>query len=254
MTPEDLAEAVAESRKYRHVSRETVLRIASASRTVKAVKRKLHQISAGFISSRDVARIARLVDALRDGAPVRAVCDAVLKLHSSTAERLPYCAEFYRRIFAVTGAPASILDIGCGLNPFSVPYMDLPAPVRYVATDIDALLIECVNRFFAAVGLPSGARVEDAVCSPPSDEVDLALALKLLPSLEQQAKGSSLRLLEQVRAKRLVVSFPLTTLGGRCKGMLAHYSRQYEEMLTGSFSLMGRFTVPAELVYVLERC
>jgi len=265
MTPEQVMEAIAASKKYRRVSRETILRIAAATlerggdrasggAAVKAVKRKLHQICAAFISPNDVEGVAGLVAAMRDGgAPVQAVCDAVLRLHASTAERLPYYPEFYSRVFAVTGVPRSVLDIGCGLHPFSLPYMGIPAPFRYVATDIDALVVGCVNGFLASVGYEPCARVQDAISTPPADEVDLALALKLLPVLEQQVKGGSLGVLKRVRARRLIVSFPLASLGGARKGMPVHYRKRYEKALADEFRMIGEFDVPNELVYILER-
>ncbi len=44
----------------------------------------------------------------------------ILKTHSSTKERLTAYPSLYKRIFDITGKPSSILDLACGLNPFSL--------------------------------------------------------------------------------------------------------------------------------------
>jgi 16S rRNA (guanine(1405)-N(7))-methyltransferase len=55
--------------------------------------------------------------------------------------------------------------------------------------------------------------------------VDVVLLLKTLPCLEQQEKGASLRLLQSLRTRFVVVSFPRGSLGGRDKGMHENYSQ-----------------------------
>ena len=47
----------------------------------------------------------------------------VLERHASTRERLPYYGELYNHIFEITGTPKVILDLGCGVNPFSYKYL-----------------------------------------------------------------------------------------------------------------------------------
>ncbi|MCL6451796.1 MAG: hypothetical protein K6T75_10935 [Acetobacteraceae bacterium] len=149
-------------------------------------------------------------------------CAQVLRLHAATSERLPFYGEFYRRIFAVTGAPASILDVASGLNPFSLPWMKLKALTAYIACDIDRAQVACVNGFLPLMGLPPPAKLQDVICKPPRDAVQVALVLKALPVLEQQERGCSERLLLGLNAGFLVVSFPLYSLGSRSKGMVRH--------------------------------
>jgi Na+/phosphate symporter len=49
----------------------------------------------------------------------------LLKSHQSSKERLKYYEKFYKELFAITGKPDSIIDIGCGMNPISFEYMNL---------------------------------------------------------------------------------------------------------------------------------
>src|SRR3989344_6671630 len=58
------------------------------------------------------------------------ILSQILKLHSSTRERLPYYEQLYQQLFSKTN-PKTILDLGCGLNPFSLPLMNLKYPTYY---------------------------------------------------------------------------------------------------------------------------
>ena len=43
----------------------------------------------------------------------------------STKERIDYYPKIYSEIFRIAGKPGIIADLGCGVNPFSFPYMNL---------------------------------------------------------------------------------------------------------------------------------
>lgn len=265
---DEMVDAILASPKYRRIARETVVRVVTSllrpestegpaspgdvAAALKAAKRSLHQACGAFIRPADCGRITGLVDALKHGAALEDVCDAALRLHASTAERLPHYREFYEKVFAVTGAPTTVCDAGCGLSPFSIPYMRPSRPARYVAVDIDSTLVDRINEFLPFAGCEPCARTQDVISAPPGDEVDLALALKLLPVLEQQVRGCWLGVLRGMRARRLVVSFPLLSLGGRRKGMPSHYREQYESRLEQEFLMQGEFELPNELVYIMS--
>ena len=77
--------------------------------------------------------------------------------------------------------------------------------------------------------------------------------MKLLPVLETQRKGAALDLLQAVPAKRMAVTFPTRTLGGRRVGMDRHYSQWFDGILTDEFSVTHRYIINDELVYIIER-
>src|SRR3989344_3680232 len=74
----------------------------------------------------------------------------ILSTHSSTQERLPLYEKLYAKIFSITGKPKIILDLGCGINPFSFPYMKLKE-CTYYAYDLNEEEIEAINNYFALV-------------------------------------------------------------------------------------------------------
>lgn len=269
----DLAAAAAQvkgSRKYRHLCDETVQRIvawaATRSRTQKEMvaraRRKLHQVYGAYLSGWDAEHAGQLLDTLAPGCPeerVRAVCRDVMALHASTRERLPLLDALYGQIFAVTGVPRRVLDLGCGLHPFALPWMGLAPDADYTAWEIDETIVALANRFLRATGRTGGAgRPGRAVCrdvlaSEPAEPADLVFLLKMLPCLEQQEKGSGARLLSGLRAPFVVVSFPNESLGGRAKGMRAHYAAVMEQVASGLGGGLVRIEHEPETFYVLCR-
>ena len=255
--------AVAASKKYRSICVETIRRIAEGEMTnqddiktaVKATKRRLHQIYGAFEGTLDYgAAYERLQLAYETGleTEVKAACRDVLSLHSSTRERLPFLDCFYSQIFQITGRPASLLDLGCGLNPVALPWMDLPPQARYTPIDIDAQRIDFLNRYLALAGRPPLARCQDLLLQPPP-EADIALLLKMSPSLERQETGATLRLLDQVSAPLVVLSYAIKSLGGREKGMLAHYERQFRDLARNRDWSVQQIAFETELVFVVQR-
>lgn len=261
---EAVVAAVAASKKYRDVCPDAIRRIAEGEmathknmpEAIKSTKRRLHQ-SYGAFERRfdDVAAYRRLEAAYRSSSQdeIRAACREVMGQHASTRERLPILDRFYAAIFEITGRPGSILDLGCGLNPLALPWMNLGPGARYVALDIDAARVEFLNRTLALAGLEPLARCQDVLVHPPQDEAELALLLKMSPTLERQGEGATVRLIEQLRAPAVVVSFAIKSLGGREKGMLAHYQQQFSGWAEGRQWSVGKWVFDSELVFVVKR-
>jgi 16S rRNA (guanine(1405)-N(7))-methyltransferase len=260
--------AVTRSKKYQTVCEDTIRRIGERElarrdgvrAATKATKRQLHQVYGAFeegINYEDVYQ--RLAAAYEAGseAEIKAGCRWALSLHSSTRERLPILDQFYAAIFSLTGEPASVLDLGCGLNPLSLPWMALGTKAHYVALDIDAERARFLNRYLALVGLEPAARCQDLLARPPADAADVALLLKMSPSLERQEPGATLRLLARLSSPWIVVSFAVKSLGGREKGMLDYYGQRFPLSIREVFP-EGEWRITelgfeTELVFVLGR-
>jgi len=260
----EIAAALAESGKYRSLCPETLERVARwaaerhgrTAEAVKAARRKLHQVYGAF-GSVDVRKVNDVVRQIPDGASagdVKSTCTRILSMHSSTRERLPVLERIYAQLAAMLDTPPrSILDLGCGLNAFSLPWMTFAQGAEYRACDIDQGIVACTNALLERLGRAPLARCNDLLVSVPEDDVDVALAFKLLPCLERQEEGSSARLLTGLKARAIVCSFPTRSLGGREKGMAA----TYEEFMTKLAGELGftaaRAAVGQELLFVLRR-
>ena len=291
LTLDQVVSAVVSSKKYGAICPDTIRRIAArelaaephagVKALIKATKRGLHQICGAFEQAPDYDAAFQLLEAayrnsskkayMPGSAPqsmempgmgarpaifegeIEAACRRVLALHSSTRERLPILDQFYSRIFQITGRPGSILDLGCGLNPVALPWMGLTPGSRYTALEIDAGGVEFVNRYLQLAGLEPLARRQDVLVDPPVGPADVALLLKTSSTLERQEKGSTVRLVETLKAPFVVVSFAVKSLGGREKGMPAHYRREFQAMAEGRPWQVEELAFDTELVFVVKK-
>jgi 16S rRNA (guanine(1405)-N(7))-methyltransferase len=239
-----ITEELRASRKYRHVAGAALTRIAGEALrgardradAVKRAKRKLHQVFAAFVTAEEIARAEQILGALPDDpAPeaVRAACREILRRHSSTRERVVASTRepdgaWYAQLWKITGVPRVVVDLGCGFHPFALPWMGLPKGCEYLACDVDERIAALVSRLFKAFGQHGRAVATDLLGAAHADalldaSVDVAFLMKLLPTLERQAAGGAARLVDTVRAHFLVVTVPARSLGGRERGMAAHY-------------------------------
>jgi 16S rRNA (guanine(1405)-N(7))-methyltransferase len=183
----------------------------------------------------------------------RDVCWRIMGRHASTAERIAILPEFYRTALAGLPPIRSVLDVGCGLNPLAIPWMGLPADVTYHCCDIDAGLIDFLNRYFALAGIDGRAEVRDVVSSPPREPANLALALKLLPTLDQIERDAGATLLHALVAPYLLVSFPARSLCGREKGMARHHEARFLALAEVEGWAVQRFGFAGELAFLVRR-
>jgi 16S rRNA (guanine(1405)-N(7))-methyltransferase len=255
-----IVERVLSSSRYRDVDRalldrlavEELTRARNADDAVKRVKRRLHQ-AVGAFRGRSLSR--GLADAWHgdlDDPAFRAACVDVLRSHASTRERIDHLTSFYVGIWAHTGVPQRLLEIGCGLGPIALPWMGIGS-ATYLATDVDRRVLAPVRDFLELVGQPHSVWASDAVTDPPSDDADVALLLKLVPTLDRQDPSASARLLKALHVRHAVVSFPARSLGGRAKGMERSSRGRLERLIdeTGRVSAVAEASVPNELVFVL---
>lgn len=262
---DDIVERVLASRRYRDVDRALVGRLAaeeapkarSGDEAVKRVKRRLHQ-AVGAYRGGGLGKATAAVGSAWKGRwdePMRAACRRVLELHASTRERIVELDRFYAAIWsALGGAPGSLLDLACGLNPFALPFMALPPDARYLACDSDRRVLDEVKSFLSLVGQPHRTFVCDLAAAAPEGEADVALLLKTVPLLDRQDPSSAVRLLTGLRVGHVVLSFPRRSLGGRgglegsYRSRIAGLRRELGERI-GS---VEELEFSSELVYVLE--
>ena len=262
--PSRIMEDLKHSRKYRYLCDDTLVRIAawaavrakSQKEATRRAKRKLHQVYGAYLEKWDFEHAECILDELRpdaDSQAVRTVCRQIMQQHTSTKERVGLLEPLYTSIFAITGRPRRILDLGCGLHPFALPWMGLSRDVRYLAWDMDHRIVALVNRFLTIMGLEPHAQCRDMLVSSSTAQADVAFVLKMLPCLEQQEKGCSVRLLRDINAPFIVVSFPVHSIGGRGKGMRKHYAQIMEDILSELAWRSVPMEFQEELFFVLHR-
>jgi 16S rRNA (guanine(1405)-N(7))-methyltransferase len=258
---DSLVKSIVESSKYRRVSAELIehigLRELAARRNfkdaVKATKNKLHQVGGAFLDSNLPydTWTAELADAAQanDQEQLRRTCVAIMQRHASTRERVRLLDTFYTTIFAGLPPIRSVLDLGCGFHPLALPWMQLERDVAYYACDIFADMMAFLNSFFRLIDVHGQAQVCDLAAAPPTQPVDLALAFKLLPTLEQLDKNAGFQLLQAINATYMLVSFPVRSLGGHNKGMAEQYEHRFQQLIQAQGWAFERFEFATELVF-----
>jgi 16S rRNA (guanine(1405)-N(7))-methyltransferase len=262
----DAAEVAARAgrlRACRLLCPETIRRVAKAAaegatstrQAVRQARRQLRDVYVPYLRQWDPRQIElgfREISGPAAGEHARSVYRWILERHSSTRDRVAFVGQFYTRIFELTGQPESVTDIGCGLAPFALPWMNLPAEAAYRAWDIDARLIELLRSFFSVCGVGGRAECRDVLCGLPEEPADVVFLLKMLPYLEQQDRGCSSRLLRELRGGFVVTSFGTGPHGGRGRPA-SDYARQMEGLLAQEHLTASKLEFPAELVYVIDK-
>lgn len=257
-----LVTAVTRSPKYAQISPQLVREIGAVELTkrpklkdaIKATKNKLHQVGGAYLTGS--LRYSRWLDQLRTTADsptnLRATCIDIMRHHASTRERIPILDTFFAETLAGLPPVGSVLDVACGFNPLARPWMPFDDAVKYTACDIYADAMAFVQAFMDLVGMHGRAEQRDVIHNPPTQPVDLALVLKTLPCLEQVDKQASARLLDALNARYLLISYPVTSLGGRQKGMVDTYTAHFDALAAGRSWQVQRFEFATELAFVVQ--
>jgi 16S rRNA (guanine(1405)-N(7))-methyltransferase len=262
---DDLVSAVRASAKYRRVCEDFVrslgaqelARRGNLKEAVKSTKNKLHQVAGAYLEG--PAHYAEWMQQLRSAAPggmaaLRPVCARVMRHHASTRERLPILDAFYAQTLAGLGPLHSVLDVACGLNPLAIPWMPLAPGAAYYAYDIYEDLMAFLGEFVSMCHLQGEAKACSVLSgSPLARRVQLALLLKAVSCLEQVDKTAGMNLLEQIDAEHVLISFPVHSLGGRSKGMLANYEARFMALIASRNWRWQRFEFGTELAFLVTK-
>ena len=225
---------------------------------LKAAKAKLHQIYGAYLGEGSLERAAVLVRGLPDLVDEEIfpdVCRRLMSCHASSAERLSFIEELYARIFSGFSGPLKVLDLCCGFHPLGVPWMPLAAGSEYLACDTDSRMVELLSVVFkrARSGPRFSAQACDVADLPAPLPADLVFLLKTLPSLERQERGLGRKVLDRLRAPRVVASFPAQSLSGREKGMRQNYEQLWSPVFRELGFLIEIMEYPTETFYLLNR-
>ncbi len=262
---EKLVETILASSRYKEVSDDLIRDIgsrelakrSSLKEAVKAAKSKLHQVGGAYLAERkaystwlnDLKHLARFDN--RDN--LLTYLKMVMSHHASTKERLPILEQFYKTILADLPPIHSVLDIACGFNPLALPWMPFTHPVEYYSYDIYKDMIGFLNQFMTLMRVQGQAQVCDVIQSCPTRNVDVAFVLKTISCLEQVDRSAGSRLLQSINANYIVVSFPVHSLGGKARGMEAHYAAKFRTLVEDSTWSIKQFEFATELAFLITK-
>ncbi len=124
--------------------------------------------------------------------------------------------------------------------------------VEYLAFDIYADAMDFIQDFMGIASINGRSEVRDVLQNLPTEPVDLAFILKTLPCLEQLDKTATATLLDSIQARYLLISYPVTSLGGRRKGMITNYDAHFHSIMTDRAWSTKRFEFSTELAFLVE--
>lgn len=261
-TAEKLADSVLGPVARRFISRPLVVRLAeqelskrSEKEAFKEVKGRLHQLLLSFEAKPSeylkLANDLEVAAALGRDQLMKAAHKGLM-LHASTRERIIIMDDFYSKVFEGK-AYSSVVDLACGLNPLSLPWMGLPENVSYLAADASDGPGAAVRSFFKSWGADGSFLHCDLSQGVPEGRFDVALLMKALPTLDRIKEGLGIECVEAVDAPVVVVSFPTKSLGGKRKGM----GRNYEEGFSSAAERAGwsysKLEFPGELAFIVRK-
>jgi 16S rRNA (guanine(1405)-N(7))-methyltransferase len=260
-----LVDAVLMSSKYKNVCEDLIRSIGSQElakrrnlkEAIKATKNKLHQVGGAYLDSE--VNYSVWLDELKEAYQSEnkddflRVCARIMHHHSSTRERLQILDQFYVTTLADLTPIRTVLDIACGLNPLSIPWMPLAKNAEYYAYDIYQDMIDFLNEFMTIIDVQGLAQACDVMQFCPTRNVDVAFIFKTIPCLEQVDKSASFRLLDTINADHLLVSFPIHSLGRRNKGMLINYEARFRDLVANKNWAIKRFEFTTELAFLVTK-
>lgn len=261
----ELVEAVGRKPAYRtmqipeatlhDLAEKALTRQPSSRLALKSVRRKLHQIAAPYLGDPDYDRATRSLQvAFQSYEPqtILTCCREIMTHHTSTRERLSILDGFYQRIFEISGKPASILDLACGLNPLSLRWMALPENTRYQAYDIHSPRVALLNSYFRLEEIPATAFVRDILIDPPADFADVAFLFKEAHRFEEREAGCNRALWLSLKVSYLIVSLPPCSMSGK-----HDLSLKNRKLVTGIADLekwhVTELVFPNEQVFVIDK-
>ena len=230
---------------------------------LKAVKNRLHVIYGAFFDKNSVKKAADMINNFTREANmphIARLLGELVYMNASVNERFGFIREFYKFIFDSVPVEDihSVLDIGCGFNPFFLTFILEAAPKlkldNYYSLDIDVRLAGAINEYLSFLRFPKNAGCMDIVAKTPDQTADMAFLFKIIPTIENCKKGRAFEILSEIGVKYAAVSFPTKTLCGKNVGMADNYAELFEKNIDhDKFKITGKHIFENELVYVLEK-
>jgi len=191
--------------------------------TIKEMRAKLRRVYGLFRTEEKIKGKQEIITSLLKEINNESLLEQVLAFHSSTKERLKYYPQLYEQIFKITGKPQTILDLGCGINPFSINFMNLKK-INYYAYDLSEEELVNLNSFFekkhqknknyqGQAAILDLLNINQLTQLPKSD---IAFLFKITDVLDK-GKGhhKTEEVITAIPSKFLVVSFATRTMSGK---------------------------------------
>jgi 16S rRNA (guanine(1405)-N(7))-methyltransferase len=224
---------------------------------IKEIRNQLHRLYSSYLRGNKSKR-NKLIEQLKENPNSLDIINKILATSVSAKERLEGYENIYNEIFNITGKPKTIVDIGCGLNPISYPYIHVKE-LTYYCYDIDTEDIDFLNEFFKIMkpyGLNGKAQILNArnlqeIAHLPSSDITFIWKLIDLINTKDSKPGEELIQLLINKTKFIVASFATRTIGG--KPMNLPRRKGFELMLERINLKYNNIKTRNEIYYIICR-
>ena len=223
---------------------------------IKDIRKNLHKLYSTYSSKKNKRN--KLLEELKNNPKNLNIIKQVLKTFVSANERIEDYEIIYKNIFNITCKPKSIIDLGCGLNPLSFPFMHLKY-LDYYCYDIDEEDIKFLNEYFNIMkskGLNGKAQILNVQdfekISKLLPTVDIIFLWKIIDLIDIDNHKTSEELIKILmdKSKFLVASFATKTITR--KPMNFPKIKWFELMLNRIGLSFETFSINNEIFYVIK--
>lgn len=191
---------------------------AAVKQIIKLVKQSLHYSYTSF--QKGTEKREKLLSELskaKDKDELIELHTKLLETHASTKERIEIYETLYDDLFEITGKVTSILDLGCGLNPLSLPWMKLKN-TTYIASEFNSADTKFIDQYFSLIKKNySSCELKTVVIDLKTEvekvkkiPVDVIFAWKVFDLLKTKEVEA---VVKNCNSKYLIASFSTETLG-----------------------------------------
>ena len=224
---------------------------------VKFVRKEAREVYGLFMTP----EISKMVKYLEQLAKAKGTTSALLhdlhkkllKIHLSTKERLGLYPDLYKDLFAITGKPKKILDLGCGFTGISLFFSGIKN-ISYVGCEFNQQDVDVLNHYFKIIGKISsvkGKAIKLNLMKHPKNvakyKADVVFIFKLFDILDNKINEI---IMKNLKSKWIVVSFPRKTVGKRV--MKQQRRAGFQKMLRRLGYEYETLTYPNELFYIVK--
>ncbi len=262
--PEKLIDTLRSSRKYRDLDlpydflHDVLLTESGNSQDATMIeakfRKKVHEVIAPYLETINYTKEAAALQEFFQEHPLsssREYCTSILSRHSSTQERLQHLDQLYPALFDITGKPRLLVDLACGLNPFSLPWMGLDTATRYFAYDIHKPRVDLVNQFFSIMGFEPLAIHQDFLLHPPGLIPDVTFIFKEIHRIEKRKAGAVKAFLGAYRSVWVILSLPDTDLKGH-HDLRSQHRLLVERCIPKNYNYVHELSLGSESFYFLR--
>jgi 16S rRNA (guanine(1405)-N(7))-methyltransferase len=216
---------------------------------------RLHKVAALHLLTIRPTVLRRQTEQAEFGDPavLRAWCRQMLAAHASSAERLADLDGFYPALFELIPPPREVADVACALNPFSLPWLRDVTGARYVGYDFNETFVDIGNEFFTRCYPDCRVVREDVLSKDEPVTADLVLLLKTYHCIEDRHPGAALRLVDDMAAGHVAISFPTRALNGRAAVFARRHVKDLEDLSTRRGWRLSRIEFKSENVLLISK-